>query len=486
MQLSEQPCDSQRLGAIAGAFLSRAIGQTCGMKRTAYFLSAFTSIFFAMIFGATSADSTKPNWPRWRGPLANGVAPLAEPPVKWSETENVKWKLKIPGFGTSTPIIWEDQVFILTAIPSGKGTPPARAPAAVPPSETTDRQRPRPGGFGRWQPPAEPYQFVVLAVDRATGKIRWQKTAREQLPHEGHHRDHGFASASPVTDGEYLFASFGSRGLYCYDLNGALKWEKDLGDMQTRNGFGEGSSPALHGDTVVVLWDHEGDDFIIALDKRTGDERWRQKRDEPTTWSTPLIVEHDGKAQVIVSATNKIRSYDLTTGQPLWECGGMTANAVPTAVSDFGLVYATSGFRGSALLAIKLGRTGDLTGTDAIAWEHHKSTPYVPSPLLFGERLYFFAGNNGTLSCFAAKTGKPHFEAERIGDLLGGVYGSPVGANGRVYLTGRDGKFVVIKDADQLEVLASNKLDDRFDASPAAVGKQLFLRGHQSLYCIAE
>jgi outer membrane protein assembly factor BamB len=457
------------------------------MKRTALFLAALASMFSAAAFAAANADSTKANWPRWRGPLANGVAPLAEPPVKWSESENVKWMLRIPGFGTSTPIIWEDQVFILTAIPTGKSARPASAAATAPPSGAPE-QPPRGGsdGFGRSEQPREAYQFAVLAVDRATGKIRWQKTAREQVPHEGHHRDHGFASASPITDGEHLFVSFGSRGLYCYDLNGGLKWEKDLGDMQTRNGFGEGSSPALHGDTIVVLWDHEGDDFIVALDKRTGDERWRQKRDEPTTWSTPLIVEHDGKAQVIASATNKIRSYDLSTGQPLWECGGMTVNVIPTAVSDFGLVYATSGYRGSALLAIKLGRAGDLTGTDAIAWEHHKSTPYVSSPLLFGERLYFFAGNNGTLSCFDAKTGKAHFESERIGDLLGGVYGSPVGANGRVYLTGRDGKFVVIKDADQLEVLASNKLDDRFDASPAAVGKQLFLRGHQSLYCIAE
>jgi outer membrane protein assembly factor BamB len=457
------------------------------MKRTAFSILAFAWMFSAATPAATNGDSSKANWPRWRGPLANGVAPLAEPPLKWSESENVKWKLTIPGFGTSTPIIWEDQVFILTAIPTGKkadSSPPAAV--ASPPNLPDQPPGQAPGSLARPEQPNESYQFVVLAVDRTTGKIRWQKTAREQVPHEGHHRDHGFASASPVTDGEHLFVHFGSRGLYCYDLNGTLKWEKDLGDMQTRNGFGEGSSPALHGEIIVVLWDHEGDDFIVALDKRTGEERWRQKRDEPTTWSTPLIVEHDGKAQVIATATNKIRSYDLSTGQPLWECGGMTTNVIPTAVSDFGMVYATSGYRGSALLAIRLGRTGDLTGTDAIAWEHHKSTPYVSSPLLLGERIYFFAGNNGTLSCFDAKTGKAHFEAERIADLLGGVYGSPVGANGRVYLTGRDGKFVVIKDADRLEILASNKLDDRFDASPAAVGKQLFLRGHQSLYCVAE
>jgi outer membrane protein assembly factor BamB len=212
--------------------------------------------------------------------------------------------MKIPGFGTSTPIVWKDQVFVVTAIPTGKKTEaaPEPAPAAEPAPEASGGQRRRGGAGGggggmRSEKPSEAYQFAVIAVDRASGKIVWQKVAREEVPHEGHHRDHGFASASPVIDGEHLYVSFGSRGIYCFDLKGNLKWEKDLGDMQTRNSFGEGASPAVHGDTVVINWDHEGDDFIVALDKRTGTERWRQKRDEPTTWSTPLIVEHDGKAQ---------------------------------------------------------------------------------------------------------------------------------------------------------------------------------------------
>jgi outer membrane protein assembly factor BamB len=403
--------------------------------------------------------------------------------------------MKIPGFGTSTPIVWKNQVFVLTAIPTGKKTGAAPEPpaAATPESSGTGsqqgaRRRGDGGGGGamRSENPTEAYQFAVISVDRTSGKILWQKVAREEVPHEGHHRDHGFASASPVTDGEHLYVSFGSRGIFCYDLKGNLKWEKDLGDMQTRNSFGEGASPAVHGDTLVVNWDHEGDDFIVALDKRTGAERWRTKRDEPTTWSTPLIVEHDGKAQVVVSATNRIRSYDLKNGEQIWECGGMTANAIPTPVTDFGHVYAISGFRGAALLAIKLGRTGDLTDSDAITWKHAKATPYVPSPLLNGERLYFYSGNNGVLSAFNAKTGKPLFESERIDGLLGGVYASPVSANGHVYLVGRDGKTVVIKDGDKVEPIATNKLDDKFDASAAIVGKEIFLRGHQYLYCIAE
>lgn len=454
------------------------------------FISLTLSLGFcaSLAQAAESSDAFARGWPRWRGPAANGTAPHGAPPTTWSENEHVKWKLKIPGFGTSTPIIWEEKVFILTAIPTGKKseTPAAEAAPPPPPPEAPDGPpgRRRRGGGMRSETLSETQQFAVLCVDRSTGKVLWQKVAREEVPHEGHHRDHGFASSSPVTDGEHLYVSFGSRGLYCFDLAGNLKWEKDLGDMQTRNAFGEGASPAVHGDTLVMNWDHEGADFIVALDKRTGSERWRKTRDEPTTWTTPLILEHGGKAQAIVSATNKIRSYDLGTGDVIWECGGMTTNVIPTPVSAFDMLYATSGFRGAALLAIKLGRTGDLTGTDAIAWAHNKGTPYVPSPLLYGERLYFFSGNTGTLSCVDAKTGKPHFESERIGDLLGGVYASPVGANDHVYLVGRDGKTVVIKNSAKLEPVATNKLDDRFDASAAIAGTQLFLRGHQHLYCI--
>jgi outer membrane protein assembly factor BamB len=192
------------------------------------------------------------------------------------------------------------------------------------------------------------------------------------------------------------------------------------------------------------------------------------------------------RRRVVVSATNRIRSYDLKTGEQIWECGGMTANAIPTPVSDFGHLYAISGFRGAALLAIRLGRTGDLTDSDAITWKHAKGTPYVPSPLLLGERLYFYSGNNGVISAFNAKSGQPLFESVRVDGLLGGVYASPVSAGGHVYLVGRDGKTVVIKDGDKFETVATNKLDDKFDASAAIVGREIFLRGHQFLYCIAE
>lgn len=427
------------------------------------------------------------HWPQWRGPLLNGVAPSGDPPITWSETNNVRWKSSIPGYGTSTPIVWGHHVFILSALGPGQ-TGAVSAPPPDSPSTPTAGSSRRSGGGGNpfgIEKPAEAHRFLVLAYDRRDGRLLWERIACEETPHEGHHRDHGFASASPVTDGQHVYASFGSRGLYCYDFDGNLKWQKRFGRMETRNSFGEGSSPALHGDTLVILWDHEGEDFIAALDKHTGKEIWRQERDEPTGWTTPLVVARDGRTEVMVSATQRIRSYDLATGQSLWQCAGMTANAIPSAVAGPNLAYFISGFRGSALLAIKLGQSGDLTDTDAIAWRHNRSTPYVPSPLLYDGLLYFFSGNNAMLSCFDAQSGEPHYQAERLANIYG-MYASPVGADGRIYVAGRDGKCAVLKHGPKFGILSLNVLEDKFDASPAVVDKDLFLRGHRNLYCIAE
>lgn len=442
-------------------------------------------VLLGSILIAATAEAA--HWPQWRGPHFNGVAPDANPPVQWSESKNVKWKSAIPGFGTSTPILWGNQVFILSAIEPGRAAPAEAPKSDDPPASGGDRPRGGRGGGGGFgiEKPSSASRFLLVAYDRRDGKLLWQQTACEEVPHEGHHKDHGFASASPVTDGQHVYAYFGSRGLYCYDLDGKLKWSKRLGKMQTRNSFGEGSSPALSGDSLFILFDHEGEDFIVSLDKRSGKELWRQSRDEPTGWSTPLVVTRGDRTEVLVSATGKIRSYEFATGKVLWECGGMTANCIPSPVAGPELFYFISGFRGSALLAIKPGGNGDLTGTDAIAWKHGRSTPYVPSPLLYEDKLYFFSGNNAMLSAFDAKTGQPHFEAERLEGIFG-MYASPVGAGGRIYIAGRDGKCAVLKHGSKLEVLSLNTLADKFDASPAVVEKELFLRGHKSLYCIAE
>ena len=255
--------------------------------------------------------------------------------------------------------------------------------------------------------------------------------------------------------------------------------------MNTVMAFGEGGSLAVAGDAVVVVWDHQGDSFIIALNKITGETIWKKERDEPSSWATPLPIEVNGKTQIIASAANFIRSYDLKTGDIIWQCGGLTRNVIPTPVTGFGMVYCASGFRGSSLLAIELGRTGDLSGTNAVKWHVKEATPYVPSPLLYGDKLYVCSTNNSIISCYNAKTGKPYFFKERL-EQIRGIYASPIAAAGRVYFVGRNGVAYVLKASEKLEILAINTLDDGFDASPAIVGNEMYLKGKNNLYCIAE
>jgi outer membrane protein assembly factor BamB len=329
------------------------------------------------------------------------------------------------------------------------------------------------------------HEWAVVAVNRRTGKIEWQKTARREVPHEGHHASHGYASGSPVTDGERLWASFGSRGLYCYDLDGNLQWEKDLGDMTSRMGFGEGASPALAGDLLIVPWDHEAGSFVVALNKLTGEEVWRKTRDERQTWTTPLIVEGAGKMQAIIPASNRTRSYDVATGEVIWEAGGLTGNVIPMPVAGHGRVYVMSGFRGHSIQAIKLSSKGDVTDTDNIVWSVRRGAPYVPSPVLSGDRLYMTKGNDAYLSCLNAHNGEVHFQDQPLPGVRG-IYASPLAANGHLYIFGRDGTSVVVKDAPTFEVVSTNKLAEKIDASAAMVGRELFVRGHEHLYCISE
>jgi len=478
------------------------------MKLTSLFNSALLTLAVFVQTASAKADADQ-YWPQWRGPSQTGVAPAADPPTTWSESENIKWKVNLPGTGNSTPIIWGDQIFVQAAIATGKKVEAAKTEEPPPPqsprrggdgpgSAGPDGKGPGgpPAGGGRGPgggrgrfggpPPSEIEQFVLICLDRKTGKTLWQQVAKEELPHEGFKEGDGsFASPSGLTDGKNVYAYFGSHGLYCYDMSGKLQWSQDLGKMRIALGFGEGSSPTLYKDTLIVTWDNEDGSFITALDKNTGKTLWKEKREERTSWATPLVVEHDGKAEVVTAATGKIRSYDISTGKLLWECGGLTRNVIPSPVADAEKVYCISGFMGSSLLAIKLGGSGDLTGSESIAWTHKKSTPYVPSPLLYDGKLYFYAVNNGRISCLDSKSGKVMIDAEPL-EELSMVYASPVGASGKIYLPGRNGVTVVLKQSDKLEKLATNKLDDKFDASPAAVGKELFLRGQKNLYCIAE
>ena len=397
------------------------------------------------------------HWPQWRGPFFNGMA-RGDAPSVWSDTSNIKWKTEIPGRGFSTPAIWGDRIFVTTAIPTGSG------------AGTVVEQR-----------------FEVLSLDRKTGKIIWQKTARTATPHEGYHRAYGsFASNSPVTDGKYVYASFGSRGIYAYDFNGKLIWEKDLGvQMKMRLAFGEGTAPLLSGDRLFIVFDHEAESFMVALDKRNGKELWRVSRNERSSWSTPLAIEHNGRMEIVVSATNRVRSYDPETGKVLWESGGLGANVIPVPVHQNGVVYVMSGYRDPKLMAIKLGRQGDLTGSDAIVWSHTRGLAYTASPVLHEGKLYVVT-DNGMLSAFNATTGEPYYAQTRLPKGYN-LKASPIGANGKLYLATEDGDVVVVKMGEKFEILATNTLTDQiFIATPVIAAGELFLRSQNTLFCIAE
>lgn len=449
-------------------------------------------------FSVQAQRPDQAHWPQWRGPFFNGMA-RGDAPTVWSDTSNIKWKTAIPGRGNSTPVIWGDKIFLTTAIPTGKpaAIPPVKeaAPAGLAPSGNQQssgqsavggQQRRGRGPGGDTGPQAE-HKFDILCLDRKTGKLLWQRTARVAVPHEGYHRAYGsFASSSPVTDGKYVYASFGSRGIYCYDFNGKLIWQKDLGvQMRMRLGFGEGSGPVLAGSRLIVIFDHEADSFIVSLDKRTGKELWRAPRDERSSWSTPLAIEHAGRTQVVVTGTTRVRSYDPENGKVLWEAAGLGPNAIPVPVNQNGVVFVMSGFRDPRLMAIKLGKEGDLSGSDSILWSHTRGLAYTTSPVLHDNKLYVVT-DNGLISVFNATTGAPHYAQVRLPKAYN-LKASPVGANGKLYLATEDGDVVVIKMGEKFEVIATNSLaDEVFIASPIIAGGELFLRGQNHLFCISQ
>jgi outer membrane protein assembly factor BamB len=418
--------------------------------------------------GRARADDE--NWAQWRGPLGTGSISNADPPIQWSETKNIRWKTPLPGSGHSTPIVWKDRIFLTTAIPFGPELKPRHSTAP---------------GTHDGVPVTRSHKFAVIAVDRRDGKIVWQKTVHEKVPHEGGHYTGSLASNSAVTDGELVFAFFGSHGLYCLDMNGEVKWEKQFGTMLTKHGHGESASPVIHGDLIFINWDQDGPCFIAAFDKRSGEQRWNVKREEETSWSSPIIVENQEQTQLVVAGTNRVRAYDPGTGEVIWECGGLSSNIVATPVAAAGRLFAGSSYEKRALLSIRLdGAKGDITGTDRVAWTRNRGTPYVPSPLLYGDALYFLTHYQGVITRVDADTGVDRPGSIRLG--IGNIYASPVAGGGRIYITDLDGKTVVLSDDDHPKILTQNSLNDEFAASAAIAGRDLFLRGKRHLYCIAD
>lgn len=415
------------------------------------FLLCLTVLLAVREAGPTAAHAD--DWAHWRGPLGNGVAPDARPPLEFGADSHVRWKAEIPGRGSSSPVVHGERVFVTTAVPSSAD--------------------------------GDTFDFRLLCLDRATGKQRWSRTAVTAKPHEGTHQTNGFASASPCTDGTLVWAHFGSRGLFCFTVDGEPVWDRDFGDMHVRNGFGEGSSPTVHGDVILVPWDHEGPSALFCLDARTGKTLWETPRDEPTCWCTPLVArDRSGREQVIMNGQNAARSYDLATGGELWRCAGQTQRPCASAVASDGVVWVGSGFRGAFLGAFDLSGSGDLEGGKSVLWTHARNTPDVASPLLSQGRIWFYKDKSGLLTCLDAATGAPLFETARI-EGLNATYASPIAAAGRVYLTDRRGTIVVVADAPALEVLATNSVGEGVDATPAAAGDALFVRGERHLFCFA-
>jgi outer membrane protein assembly factor BamB len=431
-----------------------------------------TCVGWILLQVSANSDDLLNNWHQWRGPEATGVSRTANPPLTWGEKENIKWKVAIDGRGTSTPIIWGDQVFLLTAVKTGVKDLSIPDPIDQPKTNFFDIKRPN-----------AKHEYVVLCLDRNTGEKIWSKVAATKIPHEGAHNDNDFASASPVTDGNYLYCWFGSAGLFCFNLDGEQIWKRDLGEVRIGSSLGEGCSPVLHKGHLIVLRDHAGQSTIEVLNAKTGRTLWKQQREEKNAWATPLVVERNGATQVITAASNFVRSYDLDSGEIIWQCSGLTGNVIPCPVVDGDHVICMSGYQGYSAIALPLAETGDITGSEKIRWKKERGTPYIPSPLLYEGLLFYNKSNQPILTCLDSKTGEVLFGPERVSPLSN-IYASPVGAGGRVYLTGRNGKTMVLERSPKFKVLATNQLNERFDASPALAGRQLFLRGAKYLYCI--
>jgi outer membrane protein assembly factor BamB len=378
--------------------------------------------------------------------VARGAAP-----VKWSDAEGIAWKIEVPGRGHSSPVVWGDKLYLTTAVEGEGGT----------------------------------VELRVMCVGRKTGAPVWVKTVKTVKPHEGYHHRYGsYASNTPVTDGKRVYTSFGSFGAYVFSMDGKLLWEWDPGiQMRMRNAFGEGTAVVLDGELLLLNYDHEGEDFLAALDAKSGKVKWKAARDEPSNWSPPLVLTHDGVRQAIVAAPNKVRSYDLRDGKVIWECAGLGLNTIPAPVTANGMVYVMSGFRNPNLLAIRLGGSGDITGTERVAWTTTKGTSYTASPVLHEGKLYFVT-DSGMLSCVDAATGKVHYERVRLPKPYN-LKSSLVAANGMLYVSTEDGDVLVVKMGETFDVVATNSLEGQsFIATPAIAGGEMYLRSRTHLFCV--
>ncbi|MGH9880518.1 MAG: PQQ-binding-like beta-propeller repeat protein [Pyrinomonadaceae bacterium] len=421
------------------------------------------------------ATSFAANWPQWRGPAGQGVSSEKNLPSEWSPSRNIKWKTPIAGRGHSSPIVWGKKIFLTTAL-DGEAVPGRKAGVTHKLADGTDFVHPDAVGADL------KHTFKVVCLDRETGKILWERVSYEGEVYDSRHKKASFASATPATDGKYVFAFFGSEGLYAYDYNGKLMWKQTFGKIGTAS-VGYGVSPILYENLVIMLCDDSGgNSFIAAFDKKTGKEAWRVPRKVDITWSTPVLVQASNRMELITGAAEAIIAYDPATGKELWRHKGLESNAVPSPVVSKDLVVLTSGYPTKVALALRAGGSGDVTGTSQLVWTYNKGTAYVPSPILYGEYLYLMTGN-GMISCLEAKTGEVQYEGARVPKSTT-FMASPVAFEGKILLTSEDGETFIVKAGPQHEVLGTNSVGEPVYASPAIADGKIFIRGEKNLYAI--
>jgi len=423
----------------------------------------------------SSSAKVSTNWPQWRGPDGQGVSAETGLPVEWSNTTNVKWKTPIAGRGHSSPIVWGKKIFLTSAL---DGEVIAGRPAGVTHKMSDGSDFVHPDAVGA----NLKHTFKVVCLDRDSGKILWERVAYEGPVYDSRHKKASFASSTPATDGKYVFAFFGSEGLYAYDFSGKLLWKQAMPKIGTAS-VGYGVSPILCNNLVIMLCDDSGgNSFIAAYDKKTGKEAWRVARKVDITWSSPVLVHTKDRTEIVTAAAEAIIAYDPATGKELWRHKGLESNAVPTPVVDNDLVVLTSGYPKKIALAIKAGGSGDITGTSQVAWTYNKGTAYVPSPILYGDYIYLMT-DRGLLTCLDAKTGKVEYEGGRVPKPQ--IFmASPVAYEGKILLTSEEGDTYMLKAGPKHEVIRTNSLGENVYASPAIADGKIFIRGEQNLYCI--
>ncbi len=437
-------------------------------------VAAFEGLSCVLLIGPlTYAAPAADAWPQFRGPRSSGVGEGTGLPEAWSATENVLWKAKIPGRGWSSPVVWGDRVFVTAAIQE------EGQPEQVKKGLYIGGNRPTTGEVQRW---------MVYCIDWATGKIVWERTAGRRAPRYGRHLKNSFASETPATDGQRIYAYFGGLGLFCYDFAGKELWSRSWGEFPMQSNWGTAASPVLHGDRIYLVNDNQEQSFLVALDKLTGKDVWRVDRDEKSNWSTPFVWECPERTEIVTNGTRKVRSYGLD-GKLLWELGGMSSITIPTPCAGKDLLYVSSGFvldRKRPVVAIRPGALGDIslkgeeTGNRHVAWCQKMAAPYNTSPLLYGDHLYVLY-DLGQLACYDAQTGKEIYGKTRIAPNARSFTSSPWGYQGKLFCLSEDGDTFVIQAGPQFKLLRTNSVGELCLATPAISRQSLILRTETQL-----